>query len=343
MSENGKVLIGYKGVKYGLQKSKKAPPPKPEIFGDESSEDESIARQVTREQEKQLNASKVAEAQRVALAEDSTVFEYDTVYDEIQKRKIDPRKQDLTDRKPKYIQALKQKAEIRKKEQDIAYERRLLKERKADDHLYTQKDAFITQAYKNKLMEDKYWIAREKAMDEIEEKEDVTKKSDLTGFYKNLCTRNVAFGSNLVKDPEQPAPEPQPLPQHLHEIVQDRVNSSMAIRQKQDFSNQKQDSERQDSEEQDFLDQEQDTQKQDLQEQDFSEQKQDSEKQVLKEQDVLEEEQDPEKQDLQKQDVSNQEQEIEKSEIRKKRRNDEISIASARERYLARKKHNSNL
>eukprot|EP00210_Caulerpa_lentillifera_P005368 g5130.t1 len=301
MSKDGKILIGYKGVKYGLQKRKKPNLPKPGIFGEDSSseEDTSISKQVAREQEQQLKASKVARAQEAALAEDSTVFEYDTVYDEIQKRKLDPRRQDLVERKPKYIQALKQKAEIRKKEQDIAYERRLLKERKADDHLYTQKEAFITEAYKKKLMEDKYWIAREQAMDVIEEKEDVTKKKDLTGFYKNLCTRNVAFGSNQLKEPEDILPEPEPLPEHLHQIVQERINSNQPTPQ------------------------EQDTQKQD-----------DSQKQDLQKQDNFQE-QDLQKQDLQEQDLRGQE--VGDSESRKRRRNNEGSIASARERYLARK------
>ena len=36
----------------------------------------------------------------------------------------------------------------------------------------------------------------------MEEAEDVTKKSDLTGFYQNLVTKNVAFASNRLAEGE---------------------------------------------------------------------------------------------------------------------------------------------
>ena len=68
----------------------------------------------------------IAAAQAAALAEDSTVYEYDSLYDDMQRSRESAKRKELEDRKPKYIQALMQKAEIRKKEQDIAYERRLV-------------------------------------------------------------------------------------------------------------------------------------------------------------------------------------------------------------------------
>lgn len=52
------ILIGYKGVKYGLQKRKTAAAPKPAIFGDDSSEDEAVDVQIAKEQQKHLTASK---------------------------------------------------------------------------------------------------------------------------------------------------------------------------------------------------------------------------------------------------------------------------------------------
>ena len=42
--------------------------------------------------------------------------------------------------------------------------------------------------------------------DAIEEAEDVTKRSDLTGFYQNLVTKNVAFASNRLAEAEAEAP-----------------------------------------------------------------------------------------------------------------------------------------
>ena len=54
-SKTSGVLIGYKGVKYGLLK--RPAPPKPAAFGD-SSEDEDVDAQVAREQRRNLAASK---------------------------------------------------------------------------------------------------------------------------------------------------------------------------------------------------------------------------------------------------------------------------------------------
>ena len=41
-------------------------------------------------------------------------------------------------------------------------ERRLLKEREKEDHLYGDKDKFVTAAYRAKLEEDAKWIKEEK-------------------------------------------------------------------------------------------------------------------------------------------------------------------------------------
>lgn len=42
--------------------------------------------------------------------------------------------------------------------QDIRFERRQLKERQQEDHLFEGKDKFITSAYRKKLEEDKKWM-----------------------------------------------------------------------------------------------------------------------------------------------------------------------------------------
>ncbi|KAL5213931.1 hypothetical protein ABZP36_003083 [Zizania latifolia] len=72
----------------------------------------------------------------------------------------------------KYIAALKEKAEQRKREQDIIYERKLHKERSKEDHLYADKDKFVTSAYRKKLEEERKWLEEEKRRQLQEEKED---------------------------------------------------------------------------------------------------------------------------------------------------------------------------
>jgi hypothetical protein len=62
-----------------------------------------------------------------ALAEDPNAFDYDGVYDSMQQQKAAPRHQERVDRRPKYIAALVEQAQVRKKEQDIAFERKLVR------------------------------------------------------------------------------------------------------------------------------------------------------------------------------------------------------------------------
>jgi coiled-coil domain-containing protein 55 len=74
----------------------------------------------------------------------------------------------------KYIEALKEKAEQRKREQDIVYERKLQKERSKEDHLFSDKDKFVTSAYRKKLEEEKKWQEEERRRQLQEERDDVS-------------------------------------------------------------------------------------------------------------------------------------------------------------------------
>lgn len=74
---------------------------------------------------------------------------------------------------PKYIEKLLKKAEQRQREQEIVYERKLAKERSTEDHLYADKDKFVTRAYKKKLAEQAKWMEEERLRQIREEKDDV--------------------------------------------------------------------------------------------------------------------------------------------------------------------------
>ena len=74
----------------------------------------------------------------------------------------------------KYIHNLIKKAEKRKWEQEIVYERKLVKERNKEDHLYADKDKFVTSAYKKKLAEQAKWMEEERLRQLREEKDDVS-------------------------------------------------------------------------------------------------------------------------------------------------------------------------
>lgn len=200
--------------KYGLllrappsQQQKKQPtrPPLPPPAGFRDDDDDGVESEIARQSVKNRALREIEEQHKKALEEDPSVFDYDGVYDDMKAKIAQPRAMDREERKPKYIQKLLQKAEQRSREQEIVYERKLAKERSKEDHLYADKDKFVTGAYKRKLAEQAKWMEEERLRQIREEKDDVTKKKDLTDFYVNL-EKNVAFGAS--------APESRKMEKH---------------------------------------------------------------------------------------------------------------------------------
>ncbi|MBA0639788.1 hypothetical protein Goklo_022799 [Gossypium klotzschianum] len=215
--------------KYGLQlrvppSQQKKPvtrPPLPPPRGFQEDDDDDVEKEISRQASKNKALKEVEEQHKKALEEDPSVFDYDGVYDAMKEEVVRPRAQDREERKqPKYIHNLMKKAEQRKWEQEIVYERKLVKERSKEDHLYADKDKFVTSAYKRKLAEQAKWMEEERLRQLREEKEDVTKKSDLSDFYFNLG-KNVAFGANEAKPRKPELREPE---KEKEKEVLNRVN-----------------------------------------------------------------------------------------------------------------------
>ncbi|XP_062225712.1 uncharacterized protein LOC133924267 [Phragmites australis] len=201
--------------RYGLQlrtkpaaSSSRAPPPPPArplaAFADDGDDD--VEAEILRQASKKRSLEKVKEQQKKAIEEDPSVFAYDEVYDEMKEKAARPKMQDKVVRESKYIAQLKEKAEQRKREQDIIYERKLQKERSKEDHLFGDKDKFVTSAYRKKLEEQQKWLEEERKRQRQEEKEDVTKKKDLSDFYFGL-QNNVAFGAQTHDNTKHANPE----------------------------------------------------------------------------------------------------------------------------------------
>lgn len=74
----------------------------------------------------------------------------------------------------RYIAVIKEKAKQREREQEIIYERKLAKERSKDEHMFADKDKFVTSAYKRKLAEQEKWKEEERLRELREQKEDVS-------------------------------------------------------------------------------------------------------------------------------------------------------------------------
>lgn len=124
-----------------------------------------------------------------ALTEDPSVFDYDGVYDSMQAAIVQPKQQDKIARQSKYIATLKDQAERRKREADIAFERKTLKERQQEDHLFEDKEKFVTSAYRRKLEEDKKWQEAEKRRCGLAGvlKRGVRGCERMTGYEKYYC------------------------------------------------------------------------------------------------------------------------------------------------------------
>ncbi|PIA32154.1 hypothetical protein AQUCO_04500031v1 [Aquilegia coerulea] len=161
---------------------------------DDEEDENDVNQAIARQQLKTRAHREIEEQQKKALEEDPTVFDYDGVYDKMKVEAVRPLQVDKQERKSKYIERLMEKAKQREREHEIVYERKLAKERSKDEHLFADKDKYLTSAYKKKLAEQEKWLEEERRRELREEKEDVTKKSDITDFYLNL-SKNVAFGA----------------------------------------------------------------------------------------------------------------------------------------------------
>ncbi|XP_068945840.1 nuclear speckle splicing regulatory protein 1 isoform X2 [Petaurus breviceps papuanus] len=166
---------------------------KPSVFGDDSDEETSVSDSLQREaSKKQVMKQTKLEIQK-ALAEDATVYEYDSIYDEMQQKKEEsnPKLLLVKDRQPKYIHSLLKAVEIRKKEQEKRMEKKIQREREMEKGEFDDKEAFVTSAYKKKLQERAEEAERERRAAALEARLDVTKQKDLSGFYRHLLNQTV--------------------------------------------------------------------------------------------------------------------------------------------------------
>ncbi|NXK97490.1 NSRP1 protein, partial [Formicarius rufipectus] len=185
--------------RYGLIMPKKLPQKnlvskKLSVFADESDEEPSVGESLQKEAlKKQAMKQTKLEIQK-ALEEDATVYEYDSIYDEMQQKKKESNAKMLSgkdDKKPRYIHNILKAAEIRKKEQEKRMERKIQKEREMEGGEFAHKEAFVTSAYKKKLQERAEEEERERRESALEAYLDVTKQRDLSGFYRHFLNQTV--------------------------------------------------------------------------------------------------------------------------------------------------------
>lgn len=140
---------------------------------------------------------------REALEEDSSVFQYDEVYDEMQATKtaeVAARKQ-TAEKKPKYIHNIIKHAEKRKLEDERRTERKVQKEREAEGEEFADKESFVTASYVKKMEELKKAEAEAKLEEMQEEKIDVLKHKNFGAFYNHLFKQKMG-DIEVKKEPE---------------------------------------------------------------------------------------------------------------------------------------------
>eukprot|EP01018_Ginkgo_biloba_P029303 Gb_11152 [translate_table: standard] len=192
------------GKKYGLQlrapvQPKKPSRPLPPLGFQNNDDDDDVEEEIARQASKKKSHKDVEQQHKQALEQDPSIFDYDGVYDEMKSKIARPLERDRTKRESKYIGKLMEKAKTRQQEHEIIYERQLAKERVKEDHLYADKEKFVTNAYKKKLAEQAKWLEEERLRELREEAQDVSKKGDMSDFYRNLLKKNVAFGAKSNK------------------------------------------------------------------------------------------------------------------------------------------------
>lgn len=138
---------------------------------------------------------------------DPSIYSYDAVYDSIHAKK--EKSSNATDTKsegPRYMTSLLRSAEIRKRDQLRARDRLLAKEREAEGDEFTDKEKFVTAAYKAQ-QEEMRRIEEEDAKREKEEEERRRKNGGvgMVGFYRDILTRGEQRHEEAVKAAEEAA------------------------------------------------------------------------------------------------------------------------------------------
>ena len=114
----------------------------------------------------------VKEVMDKALEEDPNIFLYDEIYDDIHQKR-DQAVAASTEsgagaKKSKFIGNLKLNAEKRKIAEEHRIDRKIEREREAEGDQFADKESFVTEAYRQKLLERKLYEEREKKEIELE-------------------------------------------------------------------------------------------------------------------------------------------------------------------------------
>jgi coiled-coil domain-containing protein 55 len=147
---------------------------------------------VARQQAAARDDARARAIHAAALQQDASVFEYDAHHDAHDDARLSKQREadeERVDRKSRYVETLMKRRDEREREDAVLKERRLVREREREDHLYGDKEKFVTAAYKKKLEKDEQWLAEEKARDDAEARD--TAKARESGFGFDAIRRSA--------------------------------------------------------------------------------------------------------------------------------------------------------
>ena len=232
------------GKKYGLIIKKKEPlfkksnpsllRPKLKAFCDDDDSDEETRcdnqqRRMKPETNKKIMKKQTKIEIQKALEEDSTVYEYDSIYDDMKanNEKVGSIGKKDKSRKPKYIAQLMKASERRNQEKQRIEERKIEREREKEGNEFSNKEAFVTSAYKKRMEERAREEEEERRQAAMEDALDVRKQKDLSGFYRHLLNRQMGeeptdkAKQNIhmaISKESLPAENHSSTPSHLHNV-----------------------------------------------------------------------------------------------------------------------------
>ncbi|KIL00121.1 hypothetical protein PAXRUDRAFT_822001 [Paxillus rubicundulus Ve08.2h10] len=206
-----------------------APPlKKPAVFS--SIDDEDLIDLVPTTSSKDVAANKKLLAQNVEsstavrnrmeqeMKVDATVYQYDEVWDrmqEVKQRQKEIKEVDAKQRKPKYIEGLLNSAATRRLDRLRAEEKMLQYERETEGDEFADKEAFVTQAYKDQMAEVRKAEEEERQREDAERKKRKGAPTGMVHFYRKMLEESeqqheeavaATTGTKPVIGPQGPPP-----------------------------------------------------------------------------------------------------------------------------------------
>jgi len=149
---------------------------------------------------------------------DATVYQYDEVWDrmqEVKQRQKEAKEVDAKQRKPKYIDGLLNSAATRRLDRLRAEEKMLQYERETEGDEFADKEAFVTQAYKDQMAEVRKAEEEERQRDDAEKKKRKGEPTGMVHFYRKMLEESeqqheeavaATAGTKPVIGPQGPPP-----------------------------------------------------------------------------------------------------------------------------------------